>query len=182
MREGFDRRLARARVPLGFLLGVVYLLFSKPRPRMLILGAVIAALGLALRALAAGYLEKERTLATTGPYAFTRNPLYLGSAIIATGFAVASGVWWIVVLMATYFVGVYWPVMRHEERRLRERFPEQFAAYSAAVPLFFPRWRPASGPSPGFRSARYWRNREYRALAGYLLAVFLLTLKMRLLR
>lgn len=181
MPERFDAYLARIRVPLGFVLAIVYFVFSRPSPRRLVCGAVLAALGLGLRAVATGYIEKDRTLATAGPYAYTRNPLYLGSAIIAAGFALAGGVAWLAILMAAYFVGVYWPVMKREAARLGELFPQEFAAY-AAVPLFFPRWRRWRDDSTGFRATLYWQNREYRALVGYLVAVLVLILKMRLFR
>lgn len=182
MPEELGAYLARIRVPLGFLLAIVYFAFSKPTPRLLAAGATVAALGLGLRALASGYIEKERILATGGPYAYTRNPLYLGSAIMAAGFALAGGAFWLGILMAAFFVGIYWPVMKQEEARLRMLFQEDFAAYAASVPLFFPRLARPRVSAARFRPELYWQNREYRALAGYLAAVLLLILKIRLLR
>lgn len=181
MPEEIGAYLARIRVRLGFLLTIVYLVFCRPTPRLLAAGAVLALFGLGLRALATGYLEKERTLATAGPYTYTRNPLYLGSAIMAAGFALAGSVLWLAVLVAAYFAGIYWPVMKREEARLRLLFPEEFAAYASTVPLFFPRFGASPASSTGLRSELYWKNREYRALVGYLVAVLLLVLKMRLL-
>ena len=182
MPDGFGAYLARIRVPLSFLLAILFFAFSRPTPKLLFYGAMLAALGLGLRALATGYLEKERTLATAGPYAYTRNPLYLGSAVLAAGFALAGGVPWLAAGIAACFVGIYWPVMKREEARLRLLFPEEFAAYAALVPLFFPRLGRARTATAPYRFDLYRRNREYRALVGYLAAILVLVLKIRFLR
>ena len=171
---------ARIRVRGGIFLAAVYLVWAQPTPGRLALGAAIALVGLLLRAWSAGCLEKDQRLATGGPYAYTRNPLYLGSALAAFGFAIAGGRWWFLLLLFTFFAAVYWPVMRKEQARLGRLFPEEFPAYAQAVPMFWPRLRPwGGGASPGrFAWARYRRNREYRALFGSLVIVLFLWVRM----
>src|SRR5215472_9921017 len=100
---------ARWRVPLGFALGIAYLVFAQPTAASLLAGGLVAALGLGLRAYAAGCLDKNRELSTGGPYRYTRNPLYLGSALVALGFAWAGHRWVLVLAAAALFVLVYWP-------------------------------------------------------------------------
>lgn len=171
---------ARIRVPSGFVLVVVYTLFSRPAPEMAAVGALLALAGILLRAYAAGHLEKNIRLATSGPYAYTRNPLYLGSALVALGFALAGGVWWLGLLLALFLVALYLPVVSEEEAHLAKLFPD-FSGYAAAVPRFWPR-PPERGSLPAsgrFRWALYWKNQEYNALAGYLLGIALLVWKLR---
>jgi len=135
-----------------------------------------ALLGEALRLWAAGHIEKTRTLATGGPYAHTRNPLYLGSILIASGVAVASASGWCVALLALYLAAFYPSVMREEATFLRQRFPEAYASWAASVPLFLPRLR-ADGPRASrFSWSRVRANREWRtalALPGLALVLYL---------
>jgi protein-S-isoprenylcysteine O-methyltransferase Ste14 len=174
---------ARYRVPLGFALGVVYLVFAQPTGLTLVAGAVIALMGLGIRAWAAGCLEKNRSLATNGPYACTRNPLYLGSLFVGAGFALAGNSWLLGIAFVTLFAMVYWPVIRREEAFLRRQFGETYDRYAARVPLLLPR---GSGAAPGhaaggkFCWTRYRENREYEALLGYLAGLCFLILKMKL--
>src|SRR5579864_8294244 len=105
---------ARVRVPLGLMLGAIYILFSKPTPQGLLLGAAIALTGLLLRAAGAGHLAKNQRLATSGPYRHLRHPLYLGSTLAGVGFCVAGGQWWFFLLLAGFFSALYWPVIRRE--------------------------------------------------------------------
>ena len=185
MPKPYSELAARIRVPGGFVLAAVYLLGAQPTPRRLLWGALVAMGGLLLRAWSTGYLEKNRSLATSGPYAHTRNPLYLGSAIAAAGFAMAGGLWWFLLLLAAFFLAVYWPVIRNEEAHLRRLFPEEFPAYADAIPVLWPRLRPWRGHNSSltrFSTKRYWRNREYRALLAYIATVLLLFGKMIMLR
>ena len=170
---------ARIRVPCGFLLVAVYAFFAQPSPSLLALGAAVALAGIALRAYAAGHLEKNLRLATSGPFAYTRNPLYLGSALVALGFALAGGVWWLGLLLGLFLVVLYLPVVSEEEAHLAKLFPE-FREYAAAVPQFWPRWpvRLEGSASGGFRWALYSKNQEYNALLGYLLGIALLLWKL----
>jgi len=171
--------IQRWRVPLGFLCAALFILFAKPRPVTLALGAPVSLVGLLLRAWASGHLRKNDALATTGPYAHTRNPLYLGSFIMGLGFTIASGRWWLGVLFVALFLGIYLPVMRVESATLGGLFGERFAAYAAAVPLFVPRvtrYR-AGEDEPAFDQKLYLRYREYRAALGLLFAWGLLVFK-----
>jgi protein-S-isoprenylcysteine O-methyltransferase Ste14 len=169
---------ARWRVPLGLALSLLYLLVAEPTPPLLAAGGVVAFFGLMLRGWAAGHLEKGASLATAGPYALTRNPLYLGSALIGVGFALAGRSVLMAAAFALLLVLIYGPVIHREEQFLRDRFGEAHRRYEERVPLVLPRSirPPASGEH--FQWLRYRKNREYEAALGYAAAVLLLTLKM----
>src|SRR5437667_421974 len=113
----------RIRVPLGFLFAAVYLWLARPTTRSIVLGDCVALTGLVIRALASGHVQKNEQLAMTGPYAYTRNPLYLGSLIMACGFALASRSWIVAAIATVMLFGIYIPVIRSEEEFLRTRFP-----------------------------------------------------------
>ncbi len=168
---------ARWRVPLGFAFSLAYIVFAQPTRGFLRAGAAIAVLGLALRAWAAGHLEKNRTLATTGPYAYTRNPLYLGSFLLGAGFSLAGGSWLLAAAFLVFFFLVYWPVMLREEASLHNHFGEAYEGYAKAVPLFFPNGRKAPASEASFRCGRYRKNREYQAALGSLAGFIFLVLK-----
>ncbi|MBZ5542197.1 MAG: isoprenylcysteine carboxylmethyltransferase family protein [Acidobacteriia bacterium] len=180
MGKGYAAWAARWRVPLGFALGIAYLVFARPTPKLLATGALVALAGLILRGYAAGCLEKNRALATRGPYAYTRNPLYLGSLIMGIGFAVAGGSWILGLAFLALFLLVYWPVMRREEQFLRKEFGEAYGKYASGVPFFFPSWRRAPERREGFYWRLYRKNREYQAAAGYGGGILFLALKMLL--
>jgi protein-S-isoprenylcysteine O-methyltransferase Ste14 len=178
----------RWRVRLGYPVAVVYWLLARPTPHSILHGAIIAAFGLIVRAIAAGHLRKDRELAVTGPYAQTRNPLYVGSAIMAAGFVVAGHSWLAGSLVVAYFGSFYYAVMRNEEDDLRARFGAEFDSYAARVPLFFPKGFGSSGSESSanqapngngtFSWAQYRRNREYRALMGTVAAMGMVWLRM----
>jgi len=171
----------RWRVASGYLLAVLGFYFARPTNQSLIEGACIALVGLMIRAAAAGIVRKGQQLASSGIYAWTRNPLYFGSTILAVGFVMGSNSWIVAVVAAGYILMFYPAVVRREDRDLRERFGAEFATYSARVSGFFP-WPTKQPPgSPGFSWAQYMRNREYRAALGTLIAMVLLVLRMRLL-
>jgi protein-S-isoprenylcysteine O-methyltransferase Ste14 len=180
MPNGYAAWAARWRVPLGFALGLAYLIFSQPQPALLWVGSAMALLGLILRAWSAAHLVKSQQLTVTGPYAHTRNPLYLGSVVMGLGFAWAGGSWILGAAFIVYLLAVYWPVVRREEQSLRGAFGEAYERYAAAVPLFLPRLRPAPGPSQRGSWAQYRKNHEYEAALGYLAALLFLVLKTRL--
>jgi hypothetical protein len=115
--------------------------------------------------MASGYLQKNEQLATGGPYAYTRNPLYLGSLVLAIGFALAARSWWIAAGIILMFFAIYLPVIRAEEVFLRERFTE-FEDYAREVPTLFPRLSPFGKPRGGFSWDLYWKHREYNAALG----------------
>ncbi len=162
-----DYRLVarKIRVPLGFAFAALYLWLARPDWISIVVGTSILALGLAIRASASGHVVKDRELTTSGPYAYTRHPLYLGSLIMATGFAVAGRSLWIVLAMLVLFVVIYIPVIRLEEYYLRGAYREQFDEYARAVPALLPRWSPYQR-SGAFSRGRYMKNREYNALVG----------------
>ena len=173
---GWSRIARRIRVPLSFAFAVVYLWLANPAPAMLAIGSILVAAGLAIRAVASGQLRKNESLATSGPYSYTRNPLYLGSILIGIGFAVAARSFWIWILLATMFTVIYVPVIRSEEAFLRSQFPD-FAPYASRVPRLAPRW---SGESltANFSRALYIKHREYNALIGAVLMMLAIAVKM----
>jgi protein-S-isoprenylcysteine O-methyltransferase Ste14 len=163
---------ARWRVRLGYFMAVLLLVLARPTPKSILVGAVIGFLGLLIRAVAAGYLHKQEMLTTTGPYAYTRNPLYFGSSFLAIGAAIAMRSWIGVALLLIYFALVYSFVMRREERELRVKHPTMFDAYAGSVPLFFPRLTAQKLPSAtsgAFSWAQYKKNHEYEAAVGFVL-------------
>ncbi len=178
--SGGALKLARWRVRLGYPVALACLWLSEPAPKTLLLGSLVGLLGLLVRAAAAGHLRKHEVLATTGPYAWTRNPLYFGSAILSAGFAIAAASWWAGALVAGYFAAFYPAVMRREEQELRERYGSSFEAYAARVPRFWPRPKPAAPSAGTFSFQNYLRNREYQTAIGFALAVYLLWLRYHL--
>ncbi|HMK29781.1 MAG TPA: isoprenylcysteine carboxylmethyltransferase family protein [Terriglobales bacterium] len=162
---GWARFARRARVPLGFLFAALYLWLAHPSGLSILAGGAIALGGVALRAAASGHVKKNEALTTTGPYAYTRNPLYLGSVIIAAGFAVAARSWWLVAAMALLFVTIYVPVIQSEEAFLGQRFPE-FADYAQRVPRLLPRFGKVTKDAGTFSSQLYLQHREYNAAMG----------------
>ena len=178
MPKDYATWASRWRVPLGFGLAVLYLLLARPAPKLLLCGAALAFAGLLLRAWAAGHLSKNQRLATGGPYAYTRNPLYLGSAVMGLGGALAGRSWLVGGAFAVLFVLVYWPVMQREARFLLGEFPDTFESYARQVPLFFPRLSPFRGGDERFDWRLYRRNREYEAAAGYAGVILFLVLKL----
>jgi protein-S-isoprenylcysteine O-methyltransferase Ste14 len=170
---------ARWRVRLGYILAVILLFLARPNPAFIALGGFVGLIGLLIRGYAAGYLHKQEILTTTGPYAYTRNPLYFGSSFLALGAAIAMRSWIGGALLLVYFTLVYSFVMRREEGELRPRYTTAFDAYAAAVPLFFPRLRPedpATNDSAAFSWAQYKKNHEHEAIIGFLLLLLALTL------
>ncbi len=170
--KSYAKLAARLRVPSGFLMAALYGSFARPTETLLAAGLLVALAGLALRAWAAGHLAKNLSLATTGPFAYTRNPLYLGTVTAAAGFALASRNLWLAAVLLLYFVVVYLPVVGEEESHLRKLFPE-YVAYAAQVPRLWPRRSPAF-PGGRFQWKLYLRNKEYQALLAYLVVAALL--------
>jgi len=175
----WSRVARRIRVPLGFVFAVLYLWLAHPSWRSLALGAIVIVPGLWIRALASGHVRKNESLATTGPYAYTRNPLYLGSLLIGVGFAVAARNWWIGAVLVAMFFAIYVPVIGSEERFLRGKFPE-FEEYVQRVPRMLPRIPSANTSRGEFSAELYFKHREWNALLGSLLLVAALILKMKL--
>jgi protein-S-isoprenylcysteine O-methyltransferase Ste14 len=170
--------VARLRVPSGFLIVVVFGWFSRPTQESMAIGIPVSLLGLALRAWAAGCLAKNQQLATGGPYRYTRNPLYIGTLLVAAGLAIASCSPGLALLFAAVFLLVYLPVIQNEEQHLRKIFPE-YEAYAERVPALFPRiFAPTEKNSNPFRGALYLKNQEYQAGLGFLAGMLFLLWKM----
>lgn len=167
----------RLRVPLGFLFAAIFLYFAKPQMWSLAIGGAIAVFGLLIRAWASGHIRKNQTLAISGPYAYTRNPLYLGSFILGVGFTIASGVWWLALLFIALFLGIYLPVMRVESGELLQIFGAEYEKYAKRVPLFLPHWAAHEKSDIKFDFDLYLRYREYQAAIGLIFAWSILLIK-----
>lgn len=160
--------LARRRVAIGFLAGIGALWLADPSPRLLAVGSAIAAAGELIRIWAAGHLEKGREVTSSGPYRFTRHPLYLGSTIIGAGLAIASASLIVVVLVALYLAVTLTAAIATEEAHLTEKFGAAYPAYRDGL---------ATRGERRFSFARAMKNREYRAVIGLLAVLALLSLK-----
>ncbi|MEO8051257.1 MAG: methyltransferase [Acidobacteriota bacterium] len=170
--------VAKLRVPCGFVLVAAFLWLSSPTLASLAVGIPVSLLGLALRGWAAGHLQKDSTLTDSGPYAWVRNPLYLGTLGTAAGFVIASRRWELGILFAAVFVLIYLPVVDLEEQHLARLFPA-YPAYVQRVSKLLPRlpYTTAANPPKHFRWSLYRYNREYQALLGFLAGVVLLLWK-----
>ncbi len=173
----WGRVARRIRVPLGFLFAVFYLWRARPAWASLVAGAIVAAAGVFLRAMASGHVKKNEQLAMTGPYAYCRNPLYLGSIIIAIGFAIASRDLWVALGIIALFVVIYAPVIRSEEAFLRQQFAD-YDRYTRRVPRLLPRTAWFPGLTSGFSRELYLEHREYNALIGAAAMLAALLVKM----
>ncbi len=163
--------MRRLRLRAVWLLVVPFLWFARPTAKLLVVGAGLGLLGLLVRGWAAGTIHKEKELTTTGPYAFTRNPLYVGSFILGLGITIAGGQWIWPALFLVFYAGVYGRTMGGEAVLLTELFGDRFRHYAANVPAFAPRLTPYRAPGVeggGFTLAQYKRNREWEAGLGAL--------------
>lgn len=167
--------VARLRVPAGFVMVAAFAWFSHPDFTSLAVGLPLSACGLALRAWAAGHLAKDQRLATSGPYSFTRNPLYLGTLITALGLAAAARSAVLALLFTALFALVYLPAIELEEQHLTEILAG-YAEFAARVPLLVPRWPEKFGPDR-FSAALYRKNREYQALLGWAVGAIWLVIR-----
>lgn len=179
--------LRQLRLRAVWLLVIPFLLLATPRPRTLLVGFVVALFGLAIRAWSAGTIRKDQTLTTTGPYAHTRNPLYVGSLFLGLGVTLAGGHWIWPLLFLLFFATVYGRTVVAEARLLEELFPDRYPRYRASVPAFFPRvtpWRgdglakEVPGEPTGFRWSQYMAHREWEALLGTVVAFALLGVRL----
>ena len=163
------RLLARRRVPLGFITAAAAVVFAAPTMTTWMAGLVVAAIGEGVRIWAAGHLEKSREVTRSGPYRYTRHPLYVGSSIVALGVVIASRSVVVAVLAAIYMSATITAAIRTEEAYLQQAFGSAYDDYRAA------RVEPMDRP---FSFARAMQNREYRAVAGLAAGFALLALKM----
>jgi len=155
------KRIARVRVPLGFILGAIVLWFADPAPRTLAVGAVIAVLGEAVRIWAAGHLEKGREVTASGPYALARHPLYLGSTIIGLGLAIGAGSGLAAAIVLGYLAIALTAAIRTEEAHLTDKFGAAYPDYRAG----------RTSVERRFSLERAMKNREYRAAIGVLVVL-----------
>jgi protein-S-isoprenylcysteine O-methyltransferase Ste14 len=173
----WSRIARRIRVPLGFVFAALYVWLAHPTVNSLLLGILVALPGLLLRAFASGHVKKNEELTITGPYSYTRNPLYLGSLILAIGFAIASRNWIIAAVIVALFFFIYLPVIRGEEGFLRQQFSE-FNDYASNVPLLFPRLTSYGPGSGSFSLKLYRKHREYNAALGAAAVIAILIAKL----
>ncbi|MGI8785555.1 MAG: methyltransferase family protein [Acidobacteriota bacterium] len=174
--------LQRIRVPAGFLFATLVVVLSRPTKGSLAAGVAVGAAGMVIRIWAAGSIRKSRELAVSGPYALTRNPLYLGSFLMGLGVLIAAAHWWLLLAFVIVFVLLYFPVMKREEQELTSLFQEAYTQYRRGVPLFVPRLHTgrvagAASAQASFSWGQVRANREYQAAAGFLAAMLLLVLK-----
>jgi len=165
---------SRYRVTAGYVVGALALWLSRPNGLSILLALPLVISGEALRLWASGHIEKTRRLATGGPYAHTRNPLYVGSLLLALGLAAASASSWVVVAVAAYFLAFYPSVIREEASFLRQTFPEEYGLWARDVPLFLPRLSPAGPKATRFDWSRVAANREWRTALAIPAVVLLL--------
>lgn len=178
MFKKYADTVARLRVPSGFVLVIAFACLAKPKPASLAAGIPVSLLGLWLRAWAAGHLAKNMSLADTGPYAHVRNPLYLGTLLVAAGLVIAARRWVLAAIFGAIFLLVYLPVIELEQQHLRNLFPE-YEAYARRVPAIIPALG-GHGSRGRFRWALYRRNEEYQALIGFAAGAAFLIAKMLL--
>jgi protein-S-isoprenylcysteine O-methyltransferase Ste14 len=177
----YSEAAKKLRLPLGFVLGIAYLIWARPSALTLAVGGTVAFIGVLIRAWASGHISKNRKLAVTGPYAHTRNPLYFGSFLIGAGFAIAAH-WALLLLVIAFWALVYAPTMEREKANIRERFPDAYDAYSANVPAFVPRvtpWRDNEPDEGGFDAALYMKHGEWKAGITYVLVMAWLAFRVK---
>ena len=174
----YEILIQRLRVPIGFISAILFVIISRPTWRSLAIGAPIALAGALIRAWASGHLRKNAELAVSGPYAFTRNPLYFGSFVMASGCAVCGGSFWLGLWLTAFFLAVYLPVMQAEAAHMRRLFAGNYETWAANVPFFVPRMTPyGNGWTQRFDPQQYLRHREYRAAIGLAIVIAALSLK-----
>jgi protein-S-isoprenylcysteine O-methyltransferase Ste14 len=170
--------LNRFRVRAGLFFAIAVILLASPTWRSIILGVMISFIGLAIRAWASGHLRKEKTLAVSGPYRYSRNPLYVGNFLLGIGIVAGAWSWWVLGLFIIYY-GVFYPmIIRRERDRMRMLFPQQYEEYRKKVPLFFPSIRKHLPAKGRFSWSLYKQNKEYRALQGTVLVWLVLAAKL----
>lgn len=166
-----DQWMKKHRTKLSGALAIVFLVFSKPSSLTLFYGVIPVLIGESIRIWASGYIHKNQELTTTGPYSLSRNPLYVGSFIIGTGFIIAMGVFWLAMIFMVFFALVYWFTIRWEESKLERLFPDQWPEYWRGVPRFIPvlQW---PGYNPGEFSWSQVTKHKETLNASVVLAVY----------
>jgi protein-S-isoprenylcysteine O-methyltransferase Ste14 len=175
--HSWEKIAQKTRVPAGTVLGILFLLWMHPSIRSLWLGGILALAGASLRLWSAGHIEKGKVLTQGGPYAFTRNPLYLGSFIMALGIIIAGQGYWLLAAFGAFFAIFYYPVMKAEEQELLNGYGDEFVQYTRRVPRFFPGAGKTGPAASRFLWSRVIRNREHRTVISLILALALLVAK-----
>jgi len=181
-KSALRETLNRLRVRAGLFIAVAVIVLARPTWSSILTGILISFLGLAVRAWASGHLRKEKVLAVSGPYRYSRNPLYLGNFLLGIGITAGARSWWVLGLCIAYYALFYPMMIRRERERMKNLFPRQYHEYGKRVPLFFPnplKHLPANGR---FSWSLYRQNKEYRALYGTVLVWLVLAAKLLLLK
>lgn len=176
--KSYADAVQRLRVPSGFLLALAFAWLAQPNPASLVAGLPVSLGGLAIRAWAAGHLRKNEKLTQSGPYGWVRNPLYVGTLLVALGCTVAAARWGLLAFVLAVFLLIYFPVIEQEEQHLRKLFPD-YDIYSARVPALLPKPPSFVAPEP-FDWAVYRRNKEQKAFYGWLMVEAFLVIRMLL--
>ncbi len=155
-----DHWIKKHRTKLSGVLGIGFLVFAKPTPASLFTGVFLIVIGEGIRIWSSGYIHKNQNLSVTGPYSLTRNPLYVGSFILGTGFVITTNVPWLVLLYLSFFGGIYWFTIRWEEEKLKGIFPREWEEYSLGVPRFFPLFGIPKYRKGAFHWSQVSRNKE----------------------
>lgn len=174
--------LNRLRVRAGLFIAIAVVALARPTWTSILIGVLISLLGLAIRAWASGHLRKEKALAVSGPYRYSRNPLYLGNFLLGIGITAGARSWWVLGLCIAYYAVFYPMIIRRERERMKDLFPQQYHEYVKRVPLFFPSLRKHLPANGRFNWSLYRQNKEYRALYGTILVWVVLAAKLLLLK
>jgi protein-S-isoprenylcysteine O-methyltransferase Ste14 len=182
VNSSFQETMNRLRVRAGLFLALAVVLLARPTWASVLLGILISFLGLVIRAWASGHLRKEKALAVSGPYRYSRNPLYVGNFLLGIGITAGARSWWVLGLCVAYYAIFYPMIIRRERERMKNLFPQQYSEYGKKVPLFFPSPRKHLPANGRFSWSLYKRNREYRALLGTILVWLVLAAKLLMLK
>ncbi|MFZ2054415.1 MAG: isoprenylcysteine carboxylmethyltransferase family protein [Candidatus Aminicenantales bacterium] len=182
VNPALQETLNRFRVRAGLFLALAVFMLARPTRSSILFGILISFLGLVIRAWASGHLYKEKALAVSGPYRYSRNPLYLGNFLLGIGITAGARSWWVLGLCVAYYAVFYPMIIRRERERMKNLFPQQYVEYGKKVPLFFPNPRKHLPANGRFSWSQYRRNKEYRALLGTVLVWLVLTAKLLLLK
>jgi protein-S-isoprenylcysteine O-methyltransferase Ste14 len=168
-RTRLKSTIYRWRVRTGSLAAAATIILAKPSYKSIIIGFIISILGLLLRAWSCGHIQKEKKLSISGPYRYTRNPLYLGNLVIGIGITAGAFSWWVFGVFCLYFLIFYPVIIDFEKRKMERLFPSQYQTFKQ-VPLFIPALRPRiSCEKKAFKWSLYLANKEYRAFIGVLI-------------
>jgi protein-S-isoprenylcysteine O-methyltransferase Ste14 len=178
-KDRLKKIISRWRVRISLLCVILAVVLAKPKPWSILVGVGLTVAGLLLRIWACGHLEKEKELITSGPYRFTRNPLYLGNLLIGIGIVVGARSLWVLALAVVLFLVFYPAAISKEKQKMKQLFPEEYAAFKEKVPPFFPTFRPSlQDKKTRFQWSLYKKNREYRALIGSSIFWIVMTAKL----